>query len=81
MGGHSVLVFCPTKQWCETLTRSISAAPFLQQTSTARASATEVPARASETEVPARASKPEMLVERKRSSVWSVWLYREWWSN
>ena len=54
MGGHSVLVFCPTKQWCETLARSISAAPFLQQTSTARAS-----------EVPARASKPEMLVEEK----------------
>ena len=23
MGGHSVLVFCPTKQWCETLARSI----------------------------------------------------------
>ena len=59
-GGHSVLVFCPTKQWCE-----ISAAPFLQQTSTARASEAKIPARASEPEIPARASKPEMLVEEK----------------
>ena len=29
--GHSVLVFCPTKQWCETLARAIAAATFLQQ--------------------------------------------------
>ena len=28
-GGHSVLIFCPTKQWCETLAGSIATAPFL----------------------------------------------------
>ena len=60
-----MLVFCPTKQWCETLARSVSAAPFLQHTSTARASEAKIPARPSEPEIPARASKPEMLVEEK----------------
>ena len=31
--GHSVLIFCPTKQWCETLAGAIARAPFLQNTS------------------------------------------------
>ena len=35
--GHSVLVFCPTKQWCETLAKGIAAAPFLKQSPSARA--------------------------------------------
>ena len=34
--GHSVLVFCPTKQWCETLAKRIAAAPFLAQNTSAR---------------------------------------------
>ena len=28
--GHSVLIFCPTKQWCETLAGVIAQAPFLR---------------------------------------------------
>ena len=33
--GHSVLIFCPTKQWCETLARAVATSPFLQHDSTA----------------------------------------------